>query len=534
MKFLFSKKTIISLVFCYLFSFSFFLGAILSKQKSVTAKQFGLEMLKAIIPAVLILLIYYLLKKFCRAKYFFKAQKLQLSFSAKKDSKYFLISILLHFLAWSPLLLAYYPGLMNYDADVQIWQHMGTYSTPHPLFHTFYLKFFYNVLGENLFHNINIGVLLATITQMLLLAGMISYMHLFLKRLNIKPWVCISVFLFTCLAPFVSVMSISLVKDTLFSGLFLVIFICLCYWELKATEYCASKTFILIYILSITAMCLTRKNGILTISIVLFAEIIIFSNKKKRNDIKRLLLYTLIGIGIYFILQSGAVLITKAGKSSSNEVLSVPYQQLAYVNNVMSENISAEEKETLYYIIPDIDKYNLRISDPIKANAKGTENIDTFAKLYFKLAFRFPIQYTEAFLHHTIGYWYIFDTSFAQIYGISSRIGYLPTLQCDLGIEEHCFLPTLFNCYDSLFSWNNYQNNLLLFIFCSPATYLWGIVMFFLWNIENKKHKYLLPFVFIFSLIIPLFLGPCVLVRYVLPYILCTPALCAITIGQRD
>lgn len=528
------KKLFITISFCYLFSLSFFLGATLSVNKSITAKQLGSDLLQAIIPGVLILFLHFLLKKLCCPKYFFVNSKMELCFSEKKDIAYCLICLLSHFLAWLPLLLAYYPGLMNYDASAQINQHMGTYSTPHPLFHTFYLKFFYNIIGEKLFHNVNIGVLLATITQMILLSAMISYMHLFLKRLGLRIWYRILALLFTCFAPFISGMSISLVKDTLFSGLFLVIFICLCYWELDSKGYCSSKKYILIYISAITAICLTRKNGILTVSIILLVEAFMLIQKEKRKAKIKLLTYTLIGIGIFFILQSSAIFVTKASGSSSNEILSIPYQQLAYVNNVMREEITIEEQEALYTILPDIEKYNLRNSDPIKARAQGMENFECFISIYFKLACRFPIQYAEAFLHHTIGYWYIYDASFSQFYGVSSRIGYLPTLQCELGIEEQCFLPIVFHYFDSLFSYNNYQNNILLFTICSPSTYLWIIAMFFIWNLENKKNKFVLPFVFIFSLVIPLFLGPCVLVRYVLPYILCVPALCAIVIGKRE
>lgn len=532
MKKLSKKKLIVSIVFCYSLSLSLFLGALLSVQKSVTVAQVSMEMLKAVIPTGLILMIYYFIKKICHPKYFFLNKKLEITFAYKKDFVYWVMCMLTQFFAWIPLLLAYYPGLMNYDADMQIRQHMGTYSTPHPLFHTFYLKFFYNVIGERILKNVSIGVLLATITQMLLLAGMISCMHLFLKRIGLKLWGRIVALLFTCFAPFVSGMSISLVKDTLFSGLFLVVFICLCYWEAAPKEYCMSKSFVTVYVSSIAAMCLMRKNGILTIGILLLIEIFMLFCKEKRKGIRKLIIYTIIGVGIYLVLQLGAVLITKASGSSSNEALSVPYQQLAYINNVMNEEITVEEREAIYYIIPDVDIYNMRNSDPIKARARGLENIDIFVKLYFKLACRFPVQFVEAFMHHTIGYWYVFDTSFAQYYGVCSRIGYLPTLQCDLGIEEKCLLPAVFDCFDSLFSWNNYQRYPLLFILCSPSTYVWLIVMFLLWNLENTKHKWFLPFVLLFSLLIPLFFGPCVLVRYVLPYILCVPALGVIVIGM--
>lgn len=281
------KKLFITISFCYLFSLSFFLGATLSVNKSITAKQLGSDLLQAIIPGVLILFLHFLLKKFCCPKYFFVNSKMVLHFSEKKDTAYWLICLLSHFLAWLPLLLAYYPGLMNYDASAQINQHMGTYSTPHPLFHTFYLKFFYNIIGEELFHNVNIGVLLATITQMILLSAMISYMHLFLKRLGLRIWYRILALLFTCFAPFISGMSISLVKDTLFSGLFLVIFICLCYWELDSKGYCSSKKYILIYISAITAICLTQKKRNFNSKYYSFSRsIYAYSKRKKKSQNK--------------------------------------------------------------------------------------------------------------------------------------------------------------------------------------------------------------------------------------------------------
>ena len=84
------------------------------------------------------------------------------------------ISLVLLVLCWSPVLVAYFPGITGYDMDFQIYQIVsGNYSSHHPLLHTLFIEAFYR-LGAAL-GSPSLGYGLYTLMQALLLACSIAY-----------------------------------------------------------------------------------------------------------------------------------------------------------------------------------------------------------------------------------------------------------------------------------------------------------------------------------------------------------------------
>ena len=71
------------------------------------------------------------------------------------------------------------------------------------------------------------------------------------------------------------------------------------------------------------------------------------------------------------------------------------------------------------------------------------------ASTWVKLGLCFPLTYMDAFLSNSVGYWYLADTTHAQIYGIGteSGFGYLSTdnrtMPAGCEIVEHSYLPGL-------------------------------------------------------------------------------------------
>lgn len=448
------------------------------------------------------------------------------------DRGYFLICLLVLWVAYLPVFLAYYPGLFAYDVDTQIPQLVEGYSKHHNLIHTLYLHFFYYLIGGELLHSYTAGIAWASIVQMTVFSMMISYIHLFLRRIKIDLKVRIVLIGLSAFLPFFSVLSVSMTKDVFFTGFAGMLAVCLYYWEKDAAHYQKTGNRI-IYILSVTGTILFRNNGIY--AVLLFACAGLFTLVLRKKNM-RFLGCTATGIVLAFIISSGMSAALLASNGSQNEMLSIPYQQMAYVYNTKYESLTDEEREEIVELIPDVENYNPHLSDPIKANATGAYQKKTLLKCYLQLFAKYPVEYVQAFLLHNAGYFYIGDTSHASIYGVSleERSGYLLTdTKAGFGVEHHSYFKALEGFYERLYSANEYQNVFLLKILCSPAIYLWMIVLLFFYGIDLRRF-YPVQLAFVFGLVITVLAGPCVLIRYAFPYIICIPALAAAVLTEKN
>ena len=100
---------------------------------------FNVVMLSAVIGAMLRIIEFFMLNKnihFIDSKPIIETS----------DKKYCLKVFGFQLACWTPIFLAYYPGLFTYDVAAQIPQQMGSYTTHHPLLHTIYLQFFYYII----------------------------------------------------------------------------------------------------------------------------------------------------------------------------------------------------------------------------------------------------------------------------------------------------------------------------------------------------------------------------------------------------
>lgn len=427
-----------------------------------------------------------------------------------------------------PVLLAYYPGIFSYDVAVQVPQHIGSYSTHHPLLHTLILQFFYYNIG-GLFHNVNIGILSYTLFQSSLFALMMSYMYLFLKKIGINKYQIMIILLFFSAMPFIQLLTISITKDIIYSGFVLMLFTNICYIQLDYSFINSGKNIIL-YLVSIIGVILFRNNGVYLLC-VYFLFNILYGIKHKQF---KFLLYTFLGIIIGFLINNGIAILLKANCGSSNEKFSVPYQQIAVVYMEKGNNLTIAERKKIENLLPDVSKYNPYLSDSIKNTAVGDKNIKDFFDLWIDLLRKYPKEYIKAYLNLNLGYWYIFDTTNANIYGSSleSRQGFILTDTKDgFGVEHKSYFEPLENLYEKLFSSNKYQNYFIIFLINSIALYSWIIVMMLFISIHLKVDIFM-PMSFIIIMIGLITLGPCSLIRYALPYIICIPALYSTLIYQ--
>ena len=513
------KERLSAYFFSYLFVMLFLIGIILDCQQYLG----GMDIVKTMIASIGIAAIFALLVPKINKGIAYIFSHSQPVFE-KKDRKIFVVYAGIFFAMWIPVFLAYYPGVFAYDVHMQVSQKIGTYNTHHPLASTILLQFFYR-LGENI-GSYNLGIACYTIFQMLIMAMVFAYLILFLYRIRCKRIIRIIVLLFLGGMPFSSVLIISTIKDIVFSACFLSVCICLGYWGIDE-DLIKKKKFCILCIVSSIGMCLFRNNGIYISAVLTIVGTFYFKGFTLK---KRFIKIMLTGIIVYLLISNSLVYLCQAGKGSANEMLSVPYQQIANVYSYHKDDLKSEIAEEIENILPQVGSYNPYISDPVKGSANAPDHMQEFVKLYFKLLTKYPTHYLSAFLLNTQGYWYIDDISNSQIYGsgLEMRQGYLLTdTKAEKGVEHISYFSQLEQSYELLISANLYQKIPVMASLFNFAIYLWMILYAMFYSFaKGIKHSFL-PLVLVSGLIITLFMGPCALIRYAFPYIICIPVIYA-------
>lgn len=444
--------------------------------------------------------------------------------------KIYFYNLLLILLCWLPILLAYYPGIFAYDASNQVMQVINhDYTTHHPLVHTLLLGGFFsigNAIGDN-----NLGVLLYSFFQMFVIAAIMSEAIVYMLKKGMSKTMYGIVLLFYAFFPINSMMAISTTKDVLFSAFMLGLLITL--WELFDDESLwKSKKVIFVGFVFLIGIMLLRNNAIY--ACVLSCAIICILLKRNR---KRFCLFIFSGLVISSLLNWGISSALDAQKGSMVEMLSVPLQQIARVGKYHEDELDSEIKKELYSFINKevVQNYAPNISDGVKnfVDEKSIKNDPMqFLRLYIKLAVRYPREYIDAFASLTQGFWYLEDTSNANIYGsgMESRLGYMLTNYKNMPegyeVKHKSYFPQLEYILEKLFSDNKYLEIPLISVFFAPAFYCWLLITFILIFLYRKKYDILVPGLILFCYLLTLLLGPTCIIRYVYPIVIAAPLLC--------
>lgn len=503
------RERIIYTIFSYIFILLYTVGKYMELNNLtllIIMKLMFISILLAIILSIFIPKIIEIYKKI------FKSNN-KITFQ-KSDMKNLFIYILVLFLCWMPVLIAYYPGIFSYDVYVQIGKN---YTNFQPILHSFILNLFYD-FGFKV-GSVTFGMFLYTIFQMIIFSCSLSYVLLFMKRIGINNKVIKSILLFFGLVPIFSILSISITKDIIFTSFVAILCTNFAYYSTDS-NLVNNKKINILTIVSIIGTCFFRNNGKYVIILLLIMGILLLKENRKK-------ILSMIFISFIFFSFSNKCLIKilNAQKGPANEMLSIPYQQIASVYYFEKNNLTKNEKKDILEIIPDVKKYNYSLSDPVKTRGRLTNNIKKSAKIYKKYLFKYPIHYVEAFIRNIQGFWYIDDVTNSEIYGKgNNRQGYLLTdTKKGFNVKHKSYFPVLENIYEKLFSFNKYQDIPIISIIFSLSIYIWIILLLFMYSIKNKQKNVYFVYSFIFLLLLTILAGPCALIRYALPYIVCVP-----------
>lgn len=504
------RNVIYAIIFGFIFSFSNLVVAIGMDYHNYGWRQFILTFLISIAGTVIFAFLYLFIKN----RFSFSIER-----NIIKNRKYFVIVFLIHFIFYFLIFLAYYPGIFAFDVDNQLLQLINGYNTKHPLLHTLYLQFFYYYIGNNVFGDYNTGIAIASLLQMVFFSASLTYLHYFLYKTNINKKIRYLLIAFTSICPYISTFSISMTKDVFFTS-FVVFFITsLAYYVLNIEN----KNNALMIFISTCGVILFRNNGLYAIlPLILLYSVYYIINKEYRKIILLLFSALICSLSISFCLS----FFLDAKKGSANEMFSIPYQQIALVYNKEKNNLDTQTIQNIEKMFPSINEYYPNISDEVKRDAKALGYKSTFIKTYVELFIKYPIDYINAFFQNNSGYLYVFDISSGHVYDYKNidDAGYLLTFATDgFEVKNISYFSGLKNLIDKYYVDNQYENSVILRLLSSFSIPLYFLIciIFFIFNDGVKKLYPICAFIIFY--ILTLFLGPCALIRYSIPYILCIP-----------
>lgn len=426
-----------------------------------------------------------------------------------------IFSILL-FLCWLPCYTASYPGFYNYDAFSQVPQALYEevpYSAHHPLLHTLLMG---KIIAFGYHHgtDLNSGIALHSVFQMLVCAVSLSFVLCYIRKVVRLRWMTMLSFCYFAFFPPVPMFAMSTTKDTLFSVLLLFVVIFLHDMCQDMSAFFHSGWRIFVFWGTVLLMCLFRKNGVYA-----FLCLVPFFVLLQRRYAKQVLVLCCVIIFSYFIADKCLIRMLNAERGSTEEMLSVPMQQVARVYNDYGKAAFSEEELSLIYAgisEEDLLGYNPFLSDSIKNYFDYSviqNNRLTFFKLWIEKGIRYPKTYIRAFLDNTYQAWYPWTSIIKKPGDIQTD--YFEMDMCAGGYRDSK-MPGLLQFYNKIATEFYYQKIPGLRLLFSPGAMLWVAIFTFGYALYRKKYPVMISGLLILFYCLTVLAGPVSLVRYYL------------------
>ncbi|MDO5138138.1 MAG: DUF6020 family protein, partial [Oscillospiraceae bacterium] len=231
------------------------------------------------------------------------------------------------FLVFFVFFLAYYPGLYSPDSLWQLQQAMGDspLSNHHPIIHTLLIRAVLN-FGMMLFNgNLTSATALLSVVQMLFLSACMAYSVKTIYDIAGSIKLCAIVVLVFALVPFNIMFSFTHLKDTWFSGFFLVFCSQLAKRIFGIPDISSSFSNKVLFALSAVGTGLFRSNGLY--ALLLLIPFLLFALKKDRT----FTLILAVCLIICFVITGPVYKALGIASIDPVEYLSVPLQQVSRV-----------------------------------------------------------------------------------------------------------------------------------------------------------------------------------------------------------
>lgn len=270
-----------------------------------------------------------------------------------------------------------------------------------------------------------------------------------------------------------------------------------------------------------------RNNGIYVLLFSFPFAVLLLKNKT----------YVLIIFIIPILLFEGynKLLLPNIGVSkaqSIREMSSVPSQQFARVytyDTIEPENL---EKLKHFYNLENFNYYKINpsLSDLMKAgldNDYTEKNLDDYAKLWISVGVKHPINYIEAFLLNTLGYWYpnknYYDSRIYHNYAYYNMLDAKLWNKEYIDINRHSLIKPYDRALEYTFEKNIWKYIPIINSLFTIGFYFIIILYSLIINLINKNKSILVPYSVIIGLYFTLLLSPVAMLRYFFPILILMP-----------
>ena len=448
----------------------------------------------------------------------------------------FLKNFFIMFSCWIPYFIIFCPGVIQWDSMVQINDFFDGYSSfiyaeggyievtallndHHPVFDTLIYGLFVEI--GNILGNSNIGVALYSLTQMSLFSVSLAFFINQMKKEGLSVRWEKYIVLFFALFPFWGIWSVTMVKDTLFTIVFVMYMSTyISIVKNKKFEYGSLRCLLLWSFL----MALTKKTGMY---IVLFSNLGLLAGMRK-GKLKILLSAFAPCVFVITVMQNILFPAFNIYPGGKQEALSTMFMQTARIVIDYKDELSETDIEIIDGVLryEGLEKayldYNGSYSQNVKALIRHDHTRKAFfeyLKLWAKLGIKHPWTYVKTVIL-TAG---TFFNSYSDIepYYTTRAMGD----DSYSNIDEWTLTDSLRGSVKNVMSWlyNMPVFNLLF----KKALYIVWIPVFCMSETFKKKKMDIFIYLPIVLSIFILFLSPCGVTRYALPVMVVAPLMLA-------
>ncbi|MBE5799542.1 MAG: hypothetical protein E7321_06285 [Clostridiales bacterium] len=443
---------------------------------------------------------------------------------------------LLFMLCWLPLLIAFYPGMLNYDFNTEYRQWFyHEWDDRHPLL---YIALCYGVFSiGRLLNQPELAIFAVTVIRMAAFAAALAYCCVFVQRRRAPAWALALMTAAFAFLPVFSVMSVSAAKDTPFASALLVLSL-LCWEAIEDPKaFFASRRRCAAFVLMVVFTYHMRKNGVAALVLLPLLVLTVRGFRKKAA------ILCAASLAVTLLVNAGIYTAFKPFAQPSFQTYSIPAQQLVRAYNV-GDMTEAEKEELRSWYVDD--NWGLRLYPHLADAAKGylnqemlSSNADAFMDLWARVGRKNLRVYAEAFLMLNVGAWYPDDLSHSTVYRDTSGLlkGYLQTDEYDFseyGVKSFNPLPKVKQFVNKICRLNEYQKYPLLTLLLCTATPLWVILFACCMLVARRKGRYVVCASGVLALWLSYMFGPCTLARYMLPLFCLAPALLILAFSTPD
>lgn len=462
------------------------------------------------------------------------------NFFTNNKKSLFVIAIVF-FISYIPYILYYYPGTIFYDNIQCLMEITGKeqYSNFQPILYTAIYGGLWN-LGKLVFGSGNAGILLYTLLQVAYTSSTFSIVLYYMAKRNISFKWRIITFLLLIFNPIIGMLAVRGEKGMFFHLSLILVVIGIIDVLYEKEKFFKKKWKPVVFVILVLFMTLMRNNGLYILILTIPFVLIYF--RKNRKLLVYSVIVLIIPVIMLLIIKGPVFKILGVEQTLDREMFSIPSQQIGRIMKYGKDNLTEEEKEEInqYINIADYDLgeiYMPELSDNTKAMIRNDAIKDGkigFIKLYFKLAFKYPIQTIMAFIDNTYSYYAPNGTNIGGVRNYNQETEDVLrnfVIECNPGkisnYQEYDYYPqhiVNFKIIDEINTEFSYKRvPIFSMLFTGIGFYFWILLFLITYSIYTKNYKNICMYMPIFILWLTTIAGPVNDIRYIYSIILIMP-----------